>query len=222
MSTDRDVTRAVRSWLDEGVTTLPDRVLDAVLDQVPATHQRRSWWPARRFADMNIYAKLVAAAAAVLMVAVIGYQFLPARGGFGGQPSPSQALLARGTFVVKGGTVVLIANRAGTSINGTMTVTHDTGDFTVDLKCALTTADGRVLIGGDTTYSKSPYATKGARTTIVLKPGSPVHAEFEFEVSSLPSASCAAFLEEMSRETSATFIGDDGLEPIVGTVELHP
>ena len=37
MSTDRDVTRIVRSWLEEGVTALPDRVLDAVLDQVPAT-----------------------------------------------------------------------------------------------------------------------------------------------------------------------------------------
>ena len=49
MSTDRDTTRIVRSWLEEGVTALPDRVLDTVLDQVPATPQRRSWWPARRF-----------------------------------------------------------------------------------------------------------------------------------------------------------------------------
>ena len=50
MSTDRDTTRIVRSWLEEGATALPDRVLDAVLDQVPATSQRRSWWPAWRFA----------------------------------------------------------------------------------------------------------------------------------------------------------------------------
>ena len=42
MSTDRDVTRIVRSWLEEGVTALPDRVLDAVLDQLPATPQRRA------------------------------------------------------------------------------------------------------------------------------------------------------------------------------------
>ena len=53
MHTDRDTTRLVRSWLEEGATALPDRVLDAVLDQVPATPQRRSWWPARRSADMN-------------------------------------------------------------------------------------------------------------------------------------------------------------------------
>ena len=53
MSTDRDVTRIVRSWMDEGVTQLPDRVLDAVLDQLPATPQRRSVWTARRLFLMN-------------------------------------------------------------------------------------------------------------------------------------------------------------------------
>ena len=54
MSTDRDVTRIVRSWLEEGATALPDRVLDNVLDQLPATPQRRAWWPARRFREMNM------------------------------------------------------------------------------------------------------------------------------------------------------------------------
>ena len=67
MSTDRETTRIVRSWLEEGVTRLPDRVLDAVLDQVPATPQRRSWWPAWRSNQMNTYAKLIATAAAVLV-----------------------------------------------------------------------------------------------------------------------------------------------------------
>ena len=42
MSAERDETRIVRSWLEEGVTVLPDRVLDAVLDQLPTTHQRRA------------------------------------------------------------------------------------------------------------------------------------------------------------------------------------
>jgi hypothetical protein len=88
MSTDRDTTRLVRSWLEEGVTALPDRVLDAVLDQVPATHQRRSWWPTWRFTDLNIYSKLAAAALAVVVVAVIGYQLIPSRpGGIGGVPT---------------------------------------------------------------------------------------------------------------------------------------
>ena len=54
MSTDRDVTRIVRSWLEEGVTALPDRVLDAVLDQLPATPQRRARWPAWRLRDEQL------------------------------------------------------------------------------------------------------------------------------------------------------------------------
>jgi hypothetical protein len=94
MHSDRDTTRIVRSWLEEGVSTLPDRVLDAVLDQVPATRQRRSWWPAWRFADMNTYAKLAMAAAAVVVVALVGYNMLPTSGGNVGvappvSPSPS-------------------------------------------------------------------------------------------------------------------------------------
>lgn len=36
---------------------------------------------------MNTYAKLIAAAAAVLVVAVVGWQFLPRSGGIGGEPS---------------------------------------------------------------------------------------------------------------------------------------
>jgi hypothetical protein len=87
MSTDRDTTRLVRSWLEEGVTALPDRILDAVLDQVPATPQRRSWSPARRFAQMN-NVRIAIAAAAVVVVAVIGYNLLPRSDSLGAQPTP--------------------------------------------------------------------------------------------------------------------------------------
>jgi hypothetical protein len=90
MSTDRDVNRIVRSWLEEGVTTLPDRVLDDVLDRVPATPQRRSWWPAWRFTQMNNVARLAIAAAVVVVVAIAGYNLLPGSSGPGGtDPSPT-------------------------------------------------------------------------------------------------------------------------------------
>ena len=72
MSTDRDVERIVRSWMDEGVTQLPDRVLDLVLDQLPATPQRRPSWLARRTPTMNNYARLGLVAAAVLAVVIVG------------------------------------------------------------------------------------------------------------------------------------------------------
>jgi hypothetical protein len=89
MSTDRDVTRIVRSWLEDGATALPDRVLDDVLDQLPSTSQRRSWWPAWRFRQMNTALKLAIAAAAVVVVAIVGLNLLPASGGVGGGPSPT-------------------------------------------------------------------------------------------------------------------------------------
>jgi hypothetical protein len=72
VSTERDVNRIVRSWMDEGVTALPDRVLDAVLDQVPATPQRQSTWLARRFSIMNNIVRFGLAAAAVILVALVG------------------------------------------------------------------------------------------------------------------------------------------------------
>ena len=103
MTTERDPrTRIVLSWLREDAHENAERVLLRALDEVDATPQRRSWWPAWRSNSMNTYAKLIAAAAAVLLVAVVGYQFLPGNGGVGGQPtiapSPSPTLLARGTF----------------------------------------------------------------------------------------------------------------------------
>ena len=91
MSTDRDVTRIVRSWLEEGVTALPDRVLDSVLDQLPATSQRRPLWPARRSERMNSALKIVVAAAAVVAVVVAGVYLVPRQGGIGGEGAPSSS-----------------------------------------------------------------------------------------------------------------------------------
>jgi hypothetical protein len=90
MSSDRDTTRLVRSWLEEGVTALPDRVLDGVLDQLPATRQRRSLWRWLRFGDVGANARLAVAATAVVVVAVVGVGLLSAILGHGpGGPAPS-------------------------------------------------------------------------------------------------------------------------------------
>ena len=103
MTAERDTERIVRSWLELGATRLPDHILDGVLDQLPATPQRRSWWPAWRFAQMNVSLKLAIGAAAVVLVAMLGYNLLPGRSdsGVGGpvasptaSPTPTPIALA--------------------------------------------------------------------------------------------------------------------------------
>lgn len=97
MSSDRETTRIVRSWLEEGVTELPDRVLDAVLDQVPTTSRRRtSWWPARRGRSINTHLAVAVASAAVVIITLIGLGLLSGErvGGPGtddATPSPSSS-----------------------------------------------------------------------------------------------------------------------------------
>ena len=76
MSSERDVNRIVRSWMEEGVTALPDHVLDAVLDQVPATPQRRSFWLARRQFNMNKFVAMGLGIAAAVVALVIVGQYL--------------------------------------------------------------------------------------------------------------------------------------------------
>ena len=185
------------------------------------------WWPAWRSNRMNSYAKLIVAVAAVLLVAVVGYQFLPRSGGVGGEPtiapSPSPTLLARGNFHVKGADVNLDATGDGDSVAGTMIVGDaDATVFAVDLNCALTAEDGRILIAGDTTESNGDWATKGTYSAIVLKPGSPVHAVFGFQNDAPSADSCMAYLDGIIDMHFATDIGDGALEPIEGTVEFGP
>jgi hypothetical protein len=127
MSTDRETTRIVRSWLEEGVTALPDRVLDLVLDQVPATPQRRSWWPSWRFTQMNDTLKLALGAAAVLVVALVGYTLMPKTDGVGAPtetaaPTPSPSPVpSLGTGALEPGTYS-VSDESLTAVPFAMTV----------------------------------------------------------------------------------------------------
>jgi hypothetical protein len=80
MTTDRETLQIIGSWMEDGRTRLPDHVLDAVLDQLPATPQRRPGWSARRITDMNPLAKYAIATAAVVVIAVLSFNFLLSRG----------------------------------------------------------------------------------------------------------------------------------------------
>ncbi|CAN5621921.1 hypothetical protein BH23CHL6_BH23CHL6_12880 [soil metagenome] len=76
MSSDRDLAPIVRSWLEQGATRLPDRVLDSVLDQLPQTHQRRHWWTARRNTLMSNTLKMAMATGAIALAVVLGLGIL--------------------------------------------------------------------------------------------------------------------------------------------------
>ena len=90
MSSDRDLTPTVRSWLHEDAHEDASRVLDLVLDEIETTPQHRAWWLARRFPIMNSNAfRLGIAAAAVIVIAFVGFRFLPGPGSFGGPPAPT-------------------------------------------------------------------------------------------------------------------------------------
>ena len=94
MNSERDATRIVRSWLEAGSNGIPDRVLDAVLSELPSTPQRRSRWSPWRSQTMNAFIKIGAVAAVVLLAVVVGSRFLPGDASVGvptatSSPAPS-------------------------------------------------------------------------------------------------------------------------------------
>lgn len=84
-----DPDRLILAYLEEGLTELPDRVYEVVRSDIDRTRQRAVIGPWRT-PHMNSFAKLAIAAAAVVVVALVGYNLLPGRGGVGvSPPSPS-------------------------------------------------------------------------------------------------------------------------------------
>lgn len=87
-----DPERLIRAYLDEGLNELPDWVYEVVRSDIDRTRQRVVIGPWRT-PDMNTFAKLAMAAAAVVVVAIVGINVLPRSGGdnLGGQALPSQS-----------------------------------------------------------------------------------------------------------------------------------
>jgi large repetitive protein len=92
MTSQRDLDRVLGDFFAEGTDELADRVLDAALDQIDRTPQRRAMWLPRRVTGMNMYIRF-AVAAVIGVLAVGGGLYLirstqPVVGG----PSPTLGL----------------------------------------------------------------------------------------------------------------------------------
>lgn len=93
MSTDRETQRIVRSWLHTDEHESPERMLQAVLDLVESTPQRRApWWLARRNPTMDTALRIAIAAAAVVAMAVGTLVLTSSPGPIVGGPSPTPAI----------------------------------------------------------------------------------------------------------------------------------
>lgn len=204
MTTEHDPrTRIVLSWLREEAHENAERLLLSALDEVDATSQRRSWWPAWRSNRMNTYVKLIGAAAAVLLVAVVGYQSLPANpaGGTGGQPtlapspSPTTAFGGVVQYHVDGNaaTTDIDAVTDGASVSGTAVTKLGTGTHTVRLACAARDGDAWVVAG---TTEKTTVAGErpGAWSAVIVKDGSPQQIAIWLSEDASAASDCGAFV----------------------------
>jgi hypothetical protein len=92
MTDDRSLERAARSWLEEGPSDAPPHAADAVLDRIAVTPQERDWHIPWRNDLMTQPARVVAIAAAfvvVIGVAIVVIRPMADPGGVGSIPSPT-------------------------------------------------------------------------------------------------------------------------------------
>jgi hypothetical protein len=86
-----NIDRVLQAWMADGPAAIPDRVVDVVAARIGIQRQRRTWlFPGR--SNVNTQIKLIAALAAALVVAVVGYNLLPGTSGPGAPtiaPTPS-------------------------------------------------------------------------------------------------------------------------------------
>ena len=79
-----DIDRVLEIWMADGPNAISDRVVDVVTARIGVQRQRRAW-PFQGRTTVTTPIKLIAALAAALVVAVVGYNLLPRQGGIGHQ-----------------------------------------------------------------------------------------------------------------------------------------
>jgi hypothetical protein len=125
MNTNTDFDRIAQTWLEEGPTVIPDRAVQAALDEIHTTRQRRFGAIWRTF-DVNTNTLRLATAVVVAVLVVgaavlFGNKFLPS-GGVGGTPSITPTPT---------GTPVLSMTKTFVSVNNGFAVGYP-ADWTVE------------------------------------------------------------------------------------------
>ena len=72
-----DIEHVMRHWLDDGPSTMPDRVVRVVAERIALEHQRPARHLSRRQRAMNPALRIIAAIAAVIAIAIVGWTVLP-------------------------------------------------------------------------------------------------------------------------------------------------
>lgn len=234
MTVERDLERAVRAWVAQGSAQLPDAALDAALEEISTTPQRRAGWPARRFPLMNSNVlRFGIAAVAIIVATAIGLSFLPGNvGGPAPTPTPTPAFtIASGRFaaplLASGVTTVDIdavayeqrpnggGSRSAARASGSMEVSDADGRFSADLQCTRWDEYYTLLIGGEVTESTHGAAAEGSRVVIAFHPRTVITALLWFE--NAPAApTCGAFLESISMTIEVA----NDMEPVDGLMDV--
>jgi energy-converting hydrogenase Eha subunit A len=189
MNSERDATRIVRTWLESGSTAIPDRVVDAVLAELPSRRQRRPRWSSWRTLTMKPIIPLAAGAAVIVLAVALGAQFLPGNPSIGGptsspSASPTPAFVG-GQFVFAGDAPVNIdALSDGSSLSGTVEGEWAGKPFSIRLECQRQFDAQTWMFAGVLTQSATPDRTAGDWGAVIVRDGSPQQAGIYTEGSS--------------------------------------
>lgn len=226
MRSEHESTRIVRSWLENGSTGLPDRVLDAVLSELPSTPQRRRLWLPWRNPQMSMFVKLAAGVAVIAVAVVVGITFLPGAG-IGGpaatatpSPSPSPPIGGTVNFVDDDGgesNTVVEAVADGASVSGTAVSTLQNGVHTVQLECAARHGNTWAFAGKvkETTVPGEPA---GAWSAVLVRDGSPQQIAVWLSEDPSVADDCSSWLGSLQLDS----IGDENFVPVTSGSLVPP
>lgn len=152
MTNQRDLDRLLGAFFADGTDELADRVIDAALDQIDHTPQRRAMRMPRRISTMTMPTRL--AAAAVIGVLAIGGALYLIRPGPSGIGSPS----ATAASATPTATPARTPRPTPSPKPDPIALTGPLGAGR-QIHTATVLADGRVLVAGGTDYADQPLAS---------------------------------------------------------------